>query len=317
MRSVCGRLWVCANSRCHVILSLDGMLRRQLLRGRTIPHAGIRYSVPDRVRVKEASSRPSLSPPAFPGGSDGREVRFGSRAWLRGGSVGKLSRIAWLYIGAVIAAAVVVIARGPFAGIDWAQVEVPRPARRRLRVHRHGAEVAQPRLVREQYREPGRGHPGRAGRCRDRRRAAHCSASAAAPACRSGSSTPACSHSAPTWLGGRSCCSAGTWARRDRVPSPALSGRSSAPRGARDRQLLAAARRAMADQGTRRRDRPRRARLQALVHRPRLRAPSAADRGAVERARAVHAGFRADPAASSPAGPWRSSPRSSAPTRRR
>jgi hypothetical protein len=38
--------------------------------------------------------------------------------------VGKLSRIAWLYIGAVIAAAVVVIARGPFAGIDWAQVEV-------------------------------------------------------------------------------------------------------------------------------------------------------------------------------------------------
>ena len=38
--------------------------------------------------------------------------------------MGKLSRIAWLYIGAVIAAAVVAIARGPFAGIDWAQVVV-------------------------------------------------------------------------------------------------------------------------------------------------------------------------------------------------
>ncbi len=38
--------------------------------------------------------------------------------------MGKLSRIAWLYIGAVIAAAVVAIARGPFAGIDWTQVVV-------------------------------------------------------------------------------------------------------------------------------------------------------------------------------------------------
>ncbi len=34
----------------------------------------------------------------------------------------KLSRFAWLYIGAVIAAAAVAIARGPFAGIHWDQV---------------------------------------------------------------------------------------------------------------------------------------------------------------------------------------------------
>ncbi len=33
--------------------------------------------------------------------------------------MGKLSRIAWLYIGAVIAAAAVVIGRGPFTGIQW------------------------------------------------------------------------------------------------------------------------------------------------------------------------------------------------------
>jgi HD domain len=36
--------------------------------------------------------------------------------------VGKLSRIAWLYIGAVIAAAAIAVARGPFTGIHWSQV---------------------------------------------------------------------------------------------------------------------------------------------------------------------------------------------------
>ena len=36
--------------------------------------------------------------------------------------MGKLSRIAWLYIGAVIAAAAIAIARGPFAGIQWSVV---------------------------------------------------------------------------------------------------------------------------------------------------------------------------------------------------
>jgi hypothetical protein len=36
--------------------------------------------------------------------------------------VRKLSRIAWLYIGAVIAAAAVAVARGPFSGVDWTQV---------------------------------------------------------------------------------------------------------------------------------------------------------------------------------------------------
>jgi hypothetical protein len=40
----------------------------------------------------------------------------------RGGSVGKLPRIAWLYIGAVIAAAGVAVARGPFSEVHWAQV---------------------------------------------------------------------------------------------------------------------------------------------------------------------------------------------------
>ena len=38
--------------------------------------------------------------------------------------MGKLSRIAWLYVGAVIIAAVVVVARGPFTGIRWDQVAV-------------------------------------------------------------------------------------------------------------------------------------------------------------------------------------------------
>jgi len=36
--------------------------------------------------------------------------------------VGKLSRIAWLYIGAVIAAAAIAVAWGPFTGIRWDQV---------------------------------------------------------------------------------------------------------------------------------------------------------------------------------------------------
>ena len=36
----------------------------------------------------------------------------------------KLSRIAWLYIGAVILAAVVVLAKGPYGGLDWSQVAV-------------------------------------------------------------------------------------------------------------------------------------------------------------------------------------------------
>ena len=38
--------------------------------------------------------------------------------------MGKLSRIAWLYIGAVIAAAVIVLAKGPYAGLDWGQIAV-------------------------------------------------------------------------------------------------------------------------------------------------------------------------------------------------
>ncbi len=38
--------------------------------------------------------------------------------------MGKLSRIALLYIGAVIAAAVAVLATGPFGGLDWSQVGV-------------------------------------------------------------------------------------------------------------------------------------------------------------------------------------------------
>ena len=38
--------------------------------------------------------------------------------------MGKLSRIAWLYIGVVIAAAVFVVVRGPFAGIRWEQAGV-------------------------------------------------------------------------------------------------------------------------------------------------------------------------------------------------
>jgi len=38
--------------------------------------------------------------------------------------VRKLSRIAWLYIGAVVAAAVIVLAAGPDTGLDWSQIGV-------------------------------------------------------------------------------------------------------------------------------------------------------------------------------------------------
>lgn len=44
-------------------------------------------------------------------------------SWLRG-SLGKLPRIAWLYVGAVVAAAVIVLAAGPYSQIDWAQIAV-------------------------------------------------------------------------------------------------------------------------------------------------------------------------------------------------
>lgn len=36
----------------------------------------------------------------------------------------KLSRIAWLYIGAAVAAAVIVVVKGPYAGLDWGQISV-------------------------------------------------------------------------------------------------------------------------------------------------------------------------------------------------
>ena len=36
----------------------------------------------------------------------------------------RLSRIAWLYIGAAVAAAVIVVVKGPYAGLDWGQIGV-------------------------------------------------------------------------------------------------------------------------------------------------------------------------------------------------
>ena len=36
----------------------------------------------------------------------------------------KLSRIAWLYIGAVVAAAAIVLGAGPFTGLNWSQIGV-------------------------------------------------------------------------------------------------------------------------------------------------------------------------------------------------
>jgi len=38
--------------------------------------------------------------------------------------VDRLSRIAWLYIGAAVAAAVIVVVKGPYAGLDWGQIGV-------------------------------------------------------------------------------------------------------------------------------------------------------------------------------------------------
>ena len=38
--------------------------------------------------------------------------------------MGKLSPIAWVYIGAVIAAAAIVLAAGPYTGLDWSQIGV-------------------------------------------------------------------------------------------------------------------------------------------------------------------------------------------------
>jgi hypothetical protein len=39
-------------------------------------------------------------------------------------SVGKLSRVGWLYVGAVIAAGVIVLASGPYPSLDWGQLAV-------------------------------------------------------------------------------------------------------------------------------------------------------------------------------------------------
>ncbi len=36
----------------------------------------------------------------------------------------KLSRIAWLYVGAAVAAAVIVVVKGPYAGLNWSQIAV-------------------------------------------------------------------------------------------------------------------------------------------------------------------------------------------------
>ncbi len=36
--------------------------------------------------------------------------------------MGKLSKVAWLYIGAVVVAAAVAVTFGPFAGINWTAV---------------------------------------------------------------------------------------------------------------------------------------------------------------------------------------------------
>jgi hypothetical protein len=38
--------------------------------------------------------------------------------------VGRLSRTAWLYIGAVVVVAAIAVARGPFSGVQWSQVAV-------------------------------------------------------------------------------------------------------------------------------------------------------------------------------------------------
>ena len=38
--------------------------------------------------------------------------------------MGRLSRIGWIYIGAVIVAAVIVLAAGPFTGLNWSQIGV-------------------------------------------------------------------------------------------------------------------------------------------------------------------------------------------------
>ena len=59
-------------------------------------------------------------------------IRVNSSA-LRGGSVGKLSRIAWLYIGAVVTVAAIAVAQGPFSGIQWSQVAVLLADQARLR----------------------------------------------------------------------------------------------------------------------------------------------------------------------------------------
>src|SRR5271165_3317398 len=67
------------------------------------------------------------APAAWPGADIPGITGPGSRrtySRLRGGSLGKLSRVALLYISAVVVLAAVLVARGPFTGLSWQYVAV-------------------------------------------------------------------------------------------------------------------------------------------------------------------------------------------------
>lgn len=107
---------------------LDGMEQAAvaLYAREVVPNAGTRQ-VEWVARVQGFYARGAAWPSirrlrSLLGVKTARNAAHGNGRRQRGGTMGKLSKAAWLYIAAVVIAAVAVVARGPFGGIDWAQV---------------------------------------------------------------------------------------------------------------------------------------------------------------------------------------------------
>ena len=251
--------------------------------------------------------RPGPPAPGSHGGTAVGAIARVPRSWLRGGSVGRLSRAAWLYIGVVVAAAAAVVVRGPVRRTsDWCRNVVVLGLL--FVVCDSTATLLTPRqlgLVANSAATLAAVGPARPGRRRAGRRL-HPVRPAPRPVGRpAGCSTRACTpcqrvpgRAGFLALGGH----IGVPGRRV-VPGHhrAVRGRR---RGARGRQPRAAAGRALADQRPRgaAAARPLGHEHQAARVRPRLRRVRPADRRAVERGRAVRAGAGADPAVRGPLG---------------
>src|SRR5579875_281967 len=88
------------------------------------PNAGTRQAEQDSAPAGDTAHSRHSRPRSLLGVATAVGAVRVHYSWLRGRSVSRLSRVAWLYIGAVMAVAAVAIARGPFAGIQWQAVAV-------------------------------------------------------------------------------------------------------------------------------------------------------------------------------------------------